>query len=231
MYKYKKYMTLAATSYIAAVLGGIASFSKIFIFGFSLSILIGVLLADGARGKIKGIFVSCLAILLASVPVLALIEEAPVLRDIIAAIFDGRVASLLESRFGSDGYLTEVNDIFNSPLTWIFGQGADAGNFRMADSQYRSLVLLGGAFYAAIFMAPIIYLTYISWRATKFNPALRPLLIYSVSLFACGVGIEVYWQPRIISLWVMLAALHIEYAHRQRSNWNIGRMSMSRTSR
>lgn len=215
-----KYRLLAVLAFICAGIGGVLSFSKIFLFGFPLLLLI-ISARRMSLIKLIAILATTIMIVVLVEVITPLLDSIYVLQDVFIAILNGDVFSLIESRFGEDGYLTEANFIFYEPITWMWGQGAAAGLYRMADNQYRSILLLGGVIYFIAYLAPIIMLSNLLFRRDACQKYLFPLFSYSIVIFIAGIGVEVFWQPRIVSLWVVICLAFIDavqYNHLTNNN-------------
>ncbi len=209
VYNMGKHRLLAVLAFICAGIGGVLSFSKIFLFGFPLFLLM-ISARRMSTIKLIAILATTIMIVVLLEVITPLLDTAYVLQDILIAILDGDVFSLTASRFGDDGYLTEANFIFDEPITWMWGQGAAAGLYRMADNQYRSILLLGGVIYFIAYLAPIILLSKLLLRRDAGQNYLFPLFSYSIVIFIAGIGVEVFWQPRIVSLWVVICLTFID---------------------
>lgn len=212
LWRAKQSRRLAAFGIISSIVGGSFSFSKVFFFGLPIYMIMSIFFSYRRSLRKK---LGELLILSTSVAMMSAImyDSSYVLSGIFSAIVESGGLSLLDSRYGLDGYLTEKNYIFSDLLTWLFGQGADAGQYRMADNQYRSLILLGGIPYLILFIAPILYLWHLMHKSSRIHAFTSPLLSYNTMLFFAGIGVEVFWQPRIVTLWVFIV-LVTYYANR-----------------
>lgn len=193
---------------IASLVGGFFTFSKIFIFGLPIFYLANEFFYSKKNNFIMlvGFLILCLVIPLVVLST-DLFDRAYVLKDIFTAILSGNALSLVNSRFGEDGYLTEYNYIFLDFSTWIIGQGASAGDYKVSDNQYRSLILIGGLPYLLLFMYPLLLIHKNVVRFSSENAWVAPFAAYGVVILLSGLGAEVFWQPRITSLWIFFVLL------------------------
>lgn len=187
----------------AAIAGGILSTSKVFVLGAPIY-FVGLALFY-LRMKRASYALGILVVLVAAIIGASLMSDRfYVLGNILEAVSSGNVDRLFESRYGAQGYLTEHSQVFQDPLVWLVGMGAEAGSAKISDSQFRSIVLIGGIPYFLAFFAVPVYLLHAMWRARRLSMLAVSFFCLGIAYFAASTGIEVYWQARTIPLWMLV---------------------------
>jgi hypothetical protein len=188
----------------AAILGGLLTASKTFVFGFGLLM---ALLAVFDRRSLPTIFI---AVVIFFVTAEVVRHHSYQLNDILTHTrrLDG--GELLASRYGRNGYLTEVMSIMQQPRTWIIGLGSEAARYRYADNQFRQIVLVGGLPLFGLYYAAVLSLLYASWRTFGSSGYAKVFFALGLVYLAGGVGIDVHFHARVIILWVLTQLLLVE---------------------
>lgn len=125
--------------------------------------------------------------------------------DILNIILNGNFSQIVSSRFGSDGYLNDVMYITYQIDTLIFGLGIDALKFKYADNQFRQVLIAGGAFFFLIYYFSILLWMRLMYKRRRYNSYSRYLFFLSIVLFIAGVGMDIYFQARVIVLLVFVS--------------------------
>lgn len=192
------------TSLLLNIIVGFLSTSKIFIFGIIIFISLLFILS---RFRQK-IYLLILLLFSLFTMFFAAIDNR-ILSDILNVLSSGSLFSIFESRFGADGYITSNNHIFNDPFVWLFGFGQGMSSTNLSDSQYRSLIGIGGVPYLFLFISFVFILLTLNWRYRHLSPYGLSFFCLGIALIIGGSGIEVYWQGRVIPLWVLSQLLLI----------------------
>jgi hypothetical protein len=183
---------------ICAISGGLLTGSKTFIFGFVIFSSLLVLISLRSMGWVAiglamfGLFLSIAR------------QHSYQVEDILTHVTNLEPHQLLASRFGEEGYLTEVMHIVFDPVTLLFGIGADAANYRYSDNQFRQIVLMGGIPLLFLYYSALIALLLVCWNKRNGSAYAKPLCALAVVYLIAGVGMDVHFQARTIVLWVLL---------------------------
>lgn len=189
---------LSVTAVSMAFVGGAVSFSKTFLFGFMLLLAFQMILS----GRIK-IFIRFVAISALVLTAFALF--------IFYAGLDERLmeyinADALATRYGEGAYLAnELAAIDTDFVFFIFGAGSTLSNYKLADSLYISVIVVGGVFYLIVYMLPYILLIRMNYAEhRRGNTWARSFAATHLTFLIIGVGIPVYQVGRIAALLIII---------------------------
>ena len=181
---------LALIAVIGAVLGGILSFSKTFIFG-SICLIV-----------LHQVFSKRLAYAIFPIVILAVIALAGALTGTGERILQIFQSDALDSRYGEAGYLTTaINDLSSNVGMLFLGAGSRLAQYPLADSLYLPPILIGGVVYLIIYLMPIFYI--LAWNYKEHrsgNSWASVFLVLNVVFLIVGIGIPTYQVGRISPL-------------------------------
>jgi hypothetical protein len=190
--------------YIVSFATGLLSGSKTFALGFILYLAFSSLFY--AKFTAYGVI-----ILIGGSVTVAMFDISYQLRDLIGYVTSGELAQILASRYGQDGYLSEVMHITFETFTLIFGLGLDALNYRYADNQFRQILLIGGFPLFILFYGSMFILIWSLWKNRNLNSYTKPLFILSIVYLLAGVGMDVHFCGRIIPLWIAFTCMTLTF--------------------
>jgi len=193
---------LGLLSLILALIGGVLSGSKTFVFGV---ILLFVLISVGGMrisriGYALFLFVMFFAIFY------LFSSQLRVTGDVWDLMIGGGIWDIFGSRFGSsdyEGYLSDVMAKTIEPFTLIFGLGTLAFDYKYTDFQFRQIVLVGGLPLFLLFYGLLVYLLVLNWRSRRSSSYGLPLFALGLVFLIAGVGQDVHLQARIVPLWMI----------------------------
>lgn len=195
---------ISIVAIVSSVIGGVFSTSKIFIVGAPI---LGLMIVPWRQVMVKPKTILGSAIIfVASVVWMGLIgREIGVVDNILNRVLGGDLDKLFITRYGEYGYFADAIGDLTSPLTLLFGHGSSSGELSLglADSQFRSVLLLGGIPYFLLYFAFILFIQWVCWVRRWDSAYAWPFFSLGVVLLLAGSGIEVYWQARVASLWVI----------------------------
>jgi hypothetical protein len=195
-----------------SIIGGFLSASKTFIFGLVLFIIIYSFIKITFR-KIINFFIY---FLLFSSLLIILSNENQVIKDIYSIFKSANFSNIFSSRFSSDtGYLSDVNEILYSPVTFLLGQGSNAGKYKYADFEYRQIYLIGGVFFFLVYYSFLLYIIFTNWNSRNKNSYSLSLFSINISLLFCAIGMDVHLQGRVMPLWILLNLLLSTYVEKK----------------
>jgi hypothetical protein len=186
---------------VLAIVGGVLTGSKTFVFGLGLLLVFLALARRGFRWWLVFaglVFAGFLGVAR---------EYSYQLAGILEHVWNLDVSELFASRFGHDGYLTKSLAVGVEPFTLIFGLGEGVTKFAYADCQFLEVVLAGGLPLFALYYAALFSLLYACWKNRDHSSYARPLLALGATYIVGGIGMDIHFQARTIILWVLLNLL------------------------
>lgn len=198
-------MRLPLAALLAAIVGGVLSGSKTFIFG---SIFYFVLSAKASQYSLSQVRLLIALVIFFFGTFFFIAAESRVTGDVFALISEGDIFRIFNSRFGDGGgYLNDVMaKTFEVPVL-AFGLGTEAFDYKYTDFEYRQIILAGGLPLFVAFYGFLIHLLVNNFKARKHAPFGAPLLALGVVYLIAGVGQDVHLQARTMPLWVIVNLL------------------------
>jgi len=199
-----------------AILGGMSSVSKTFMFGLILMLLILIRYKE-LDTKVFFLLIGVLGtifILLDS----ALSNQSMILELLLNKADVGKV---LETRFGGEGYLANsINYLLSTPEAFFLGEGTASDNIILADSQLVVLFGIGGfvLFLSFVMVLLKVYFLLKQNFSTLYNKVIMAIFI---SYVVIGIGIPTFNVGRIISIFFIFVFIGIEYARLEQKRISI----------
>lgn len=184
---------LAATAAVGAMVGGILSFSKTFVFGLVLLVVLQQALTRRLR------YVTFPVLLVGAILAIGDLTGS---EERLLSIFE---SDALSTRYGEGGYLEgAVRDLVSSAEFFLLGVGDQLGFYSLADSLYVPPMLIGGVLYLTLYLAPIA--TLLMWNYSehrKGNSWATTFLVVHLLFLVIGIGIPTYQVGRIAPLFLI----------------------------
>jgi len=194
----------AFLSLVIALVGGVLTGSKTFIFGTMIFYAIIAFCGGFTARHIRGVlFLLILFVLLLSYSA----DQLRVTGDVWNLITEVNVSEAFSSRFGSaerEGYLSDVMAKTFEPLTLTFGLGSSAVDYKYSDFQLREIILVGGVPLFVFYYVFLACLVLLNWRSRTETCYGIPLFALGITLLIANVGMDPHLQARTIPLWMIV---------------------------
>ena len=199
----KRQKIIAYISVMFCITGGILTASKTFYLGAFCAISCFTFVSKRVIEFVIGITILLLGFWLnASILGTSYLASA---ERMFATVYTLDVGTILDSRYGSTGYLTPtITSIIDDVSIMIFGAGKNSVDYILADSLYIPPIVVGGIILLILYILPILMLLRENFRTITLDTYSASFFSAHVAFLLVGIGTPSYQVGRVAPLLFLL---------------------------